>query len=72
MGLKSSDLNRTITVKAIVENESKNNSNSDLINAIEKSGGRPIILNVDGKVIADNTNNHLGNSTSLAFYGKGL
>lgn len=72
LGLKSSDLNRTITVKAIVENESKNNSNSDLINAIEKSGGRPIILNVDGKVIADNTNNHLGNSTSLAFYGKGL
>ncbi|EJB4749779.1 tape measure protein, partial [Listeria monocytogenes] len=48
LGLKSSDLNRTITVKAIVENESKNNSNSDLINAIEKSGGRPIILNVDG------------------------
>ncbi|HFK0452441.1 TPA: tape measure protein [Listeria monocytogenes] len=72
LGLKSSDLNRTITVKAIVENESKNNSNSDLINAIEKSGGRPIILNVDGKVIADSTNNHLGNSTSLAFYGKGL
>lgn len=72
LGLKSSDLNRTITVKAIVENESKNNSNSDLINAIEKSGGRPIILNVDGKVIADNTNNHLGNSTSLAFYGKGI
>ncbi|NVT16091.1 tape measure protein [Listeria monocytogenes] len=72
LGLKSSDLNRTITVKAIVENESKNNSNSDLINAIEKSDGRPIILNVDGKVIADNTNNHLGNSTSLAFYGKGL
>ncbi|OSR20796.1 tape measure protein [Listeria monocytogenes] len=72
LGIKSSDLNRTITVKAIVENESKNNSNSDLINAIEKSGGRPIILNVDGKVIADSTNNHLGNSTSLAFYGKGL
>ncbi|HAA8696612.1 TPA_asm: tail tape measure protein [Listeria monocytogenes] len=72
LGLKSSDLNRTITVKAVVENESKNNSNSDLINAIEKSGGRPIILNVDGKVIADSTNNHLGNSTSLAFYGKGL
>ncbi|EAG8866327.1 tape measure protein [Listeria monocytogenes] len=72
LGLKSSDLNRTITVKAIIENESKNNSNSDLINAIEKSGGRPIILNVDGKVIADSTNNHLGNSTSLAFYGKGI
>ncbi|WP_410034913.1 tape measure protein [Listeria monocytogenes] len=72
LGLKSVDLNRTITVKTIIDNKTKESSNADLIKAIQQSGDRPIIFNVDGKVIADNTNNHLGNSTSLAFYGKGL
>ncbi|MDA5891674.1 tape measure protein [Listeria monocytogenes] len=72
LGLKSVDLNRTITVKTIIDNKTKESSNADLIKAIQQSGDRPIIFNVDGKDIADNTNNHLGNSTSLAFYGKGL
>lgn len=72
LGLKSVDLNRTITVKTIIDNKSKESSNADLIKAIHQSGDRPIIFNVDGKDIADNTNNHLGSSASLAFYGKGL
>ncbi|EAE4876533.1 tail tape measure protein [Listeria monocytogenes] len=72
LGLKSVDLNRTITVKTIIDNKTKESSNVDLIKAIQQSGDRPIIFNVDGKDIADNTNNHLGSSTSLAFYGKGL
>lgn len=72
LGLKSVDLNRTITVKTIIDNKTKESSNTDLIKAIQQSGDRPIIFNVDGKDIADNTNNHLGSSTSLAFYGKGL
>ncbi|HDU1258544.1 TPA: tape measure protein [Listeria monocytogenes] len=72
LGLKSVDLNRTITVKTIIDNKTKESSNADLIKAIQQSGDRPIIFNVDGKDIADNTNNHLGSSTSLAFYGKGL
>ncbi|ENI8432059.1 tape measure protein [Listeria monocytogenes] len=72
LGLKSVDLNRTITVKTIIDNKTKESSNADLIKAIQQSGDRPITFNVDGKDIADNTNNHLGSSTSLAFYGKGL
>ncbi|EAE9375876.1 TPA: tape measure protein [Listeria monocytogenes] len=72
LGLKSVDLNRTITVKTIIDNKTKESSNADLIKAIQQSGDRPIIFNVDGKDIADNTNNHLGSSTALAFYGKGL
>ncbi|HAA3624244.1 TPA_asm: tail tape measure protein [Listeria monocytogenes] len=72
LGLKSVDLNRTITVKTIIDNKTKESSNADLIKALKQSGDRPIIFNVDGKDIADNTNNHLGSSTSLAFYGKGL
>ncbi|HDT8447563.1 TPA: tape measure protein [Listeria monocytogenes] len=72
LGLKSVDLNRTFTVKTIIDNKTKESSNADLIKAIQQSGDRPIIFNVDGKDIADNTNNHLGSSTSLAFYGKGL
>lgn len=72
LGLKSVDVNRTITVKTIIDNKTKESSNADLIKAIQQSGDRPIIFNVDGKDIADNTNNHLGSSTSLAFYGKGL
>lgn len=72
LGLKSVDLNRTITVKTIIDNKTKESSNADLIKAIQQSGDRPIIFNVDGKDIADNTNNHLGSSASLAFYGKGL
>ncbi|ENA1576155.1 tape measure protein [Listeria monocytogenes] len=72
LGLKSVDLNRTITVKTIIDNKTKESSNADLIKAIQQSGDRPIIFSVDGKDIADNTNNHLGSSTSLAFYGKGL
>ncbi|MBC1485983.1 tape measure protein [Listeria seeligeri] len=72
LGLKSVDLNRTITVKTIIDNKTKESNNADLIKAIQQSGDRPIIFNVDGKDIADNTNNHLGSSTSLAFYGKGL
>ncbi|HAA5958737.1 TPA_asm: tail tape measure protein [Listeria monocytogenes] len=67
LGLKSVDLNRTITVKTIIDNKTKESSNADLIKAIQQSGDRPIIFNVDGKDIADNTNNHLGSSTSLAF-----
>lgn len=72
LGLKSVDLNRTITVKTIIDNKTKESSNADLIKAIQQSGDRPINFYVDGKDIADNTNNHLGSSTSLAFYGKGL
>ncbi|EAG2253113.1 tail tape measure protein [Listeria monocytogenes] len=72
LGLKSIDLNRTITVKTIIDNKTKESSNADLIKALKQSGDRPIIFNVDGKDIADNTNNHLGSSASLAFYGKGL
>ncbi|EEO9000719.1 tape measure protein [Listeria monocytogenes] len=72
LGLKSVDLNRTITVKTIIDNKTKESSNADLIKAIQQSGDRPIIFNVDGKDIADITNNHLGSSISLAFYGKGL
>lgn len=72
LGLKSVDLNRTITVKTIIDNKTKESSNADLIKAIQESGDRPINFYVDGKDIADNTNNHLGSSTSLAFYGKGL
>ncbi|HAM1453629.1 TPA: tape measure protein [Listeria monocytogenes] len=72
LGLKSVDLNRTITVKTIINNKTKESSNADLIKAIQQSGDRSIIFNVDGKDIADNTNNHIGSSTSLAFYGKGL
>ncbi|NVS92673.1 tape measure protein [Listeria monocytogenes] len=72
LGLKSVDLNRTITVKTIIDNKTKESSNADLIKAIQQSGDRPIIFNVDGKDIADNTNSHLGSSTALAFYGKGL
>lgn len=72
LGLKSVDLNRTITVKTIIDNKTKESSNADLIKALKQSGDRPIIFNVDGKDIADNTNNHLGSSASLAFYGKGL
>ncbi|EDO1161915.1 tape measure protein [Listeria monocytogenes] len=72
LGLKSVDLNRTITVKTIIDNKTKESSNADLIKALKQSGDRPIIFNVDGKDIADNTNNHLGSSASLTFYGKGL
>ncbi|EAE2472398.1 tape measure protein [Listeria innocua] len=72
LGLKSVDLNRTITIKTIIDNKTKESSNADLIKALKQSGDRPIIFNVDGKDIADNTNNHLGSSASLAFYGKGL
>ncbi|EAC4580034.1 tail tape measure protein [Listeria monocytogenes] len=72
LGLKSVDLNRTITVKTIIDNKTKESSNADLIKAIQESGDRPINFYVDGKDIADNTNNHLGSSTSLSFYGKGL
>ncbi|MBM5707668.1 tape measure protein [Listeria ivanovii] len=72
LGLNNIDLNRTITVKTIIDNKTKESSNADLIKAIQQSGDRPVIFNVDGKNIADSTNNHLGNSTSLAFYGKGL
>ncbi|EAG2078513.1 tail tape measure protein [Listeria monocytogenes] len=72
LGLKSVDLNRTITVKTIIDNKTKESSNADLIKAIQQSGDRPINFYVDGKDIADNTNNHLGSSISLAFYGKGL
>ncbi|HAA7635453.1 TPA_asm: tail tape measure protein [Listeria monocytogenes] len=72
LGLKSVDLNRTITVKTIIDNKTKESSNADLIKAIQQSGDRPINFYVDGKDLADNTNNHLGSSTSLAFYGKGL
>ncbi|RJB22158.1 tail tape measure protein [Listeria monocytogenes] len=72
LGLKSVDLNRTITVKTIIDNKTKESSNADLIKAIQQSGDRPINFYVDGKDLADNTNNHLGSSISLAFYGKGL
>ncbi|EPY2525830.1 tape measure protein [Listeria monocytogenes] len=72
LGLKSVDLNRTITVKTIIDNKTKESSNAELIKAIQQYGDRPISFNVDGKDIADNTNNHLGSSTSLAFYGKGI
>ncbi|EGF6981456.1 tape measure protein [Listeria monocytogenes] len=72
LGLKSVDLNRTITVKTIIDNKTKESSNADLIKAIQQSGDRPINFYVDGKDLADNTNNHLGSSTALAFYGKGL
>ncbi|EAE2866256.1 hypothetical protein E1T47_16990, partial [Listeria monocytogenes] len=34
LGLKSSDLNRTITVKTIIDNKTKESSNADLIKAI--------------------------------------
>ncbi|HFQ6573974.1 TPA: tail tape measure protein, partial [Listeria monocytogenes] len=48
LGLKSVDLNRTITVKTIIDNKTKESSNADLIKAIQQSGDRPIIFNVDG------------------------
>ncbi|HAB8727547.1 TPA_asm: tape measure protein, partial [Listeria monocytogenes] len=49
LGLKSVDLNRTITVKTIIDNKTKESSNADLIKAIQQSGDRPINFYVDGK-----------------------
>ncbi|EMZ4167470.1 tape measure protein [Listeria monocytogenes] len=72
LGLKSVDLNRTITVKTIIDNKTKESSNADLIKAIQKSGDRPIIFNVDGKNLAENANNRIGTMGNLGLYGGGL
>ncbi|EAE4556090.1 tail tape measure protein, partial [Listeria monocytogenes] len=72
LGLKSSDLNRTITVKTIIDNKTKESSNADLIKAIQQSGDRSIIFNVDGKNLAENANNRIGTMGNLGLYGGGL
>ncbi|HBM3936826.1 TPA: tape measure protein [Listeria innocua] len=72
LGLKSVDLNRTITVKTIIDNKTKESSNADLIKAIKESGARPVILNLDGEVLANNSNNRIGSMTDLGLYGGGL
>ncbi|HEL7360970.1 TPA: tape measure protein [Listeria monocytogenes] len=72
LGLKSVDLNRTITVKTIIDNKTKESSNADLIKAIQQSGDRPIIFNVDGKNLAENANNRIGTMSNLGLYGGGL
>ncbi|EAE8883099.1 tail tape measure protein [Listeria monocytogenes] len=72
LGLKSVDLNRTITVKTIIDNKTKESSNADLIKAIQQSGDRPIIFNVDGKNLAENANNRIGMMGNLGLYGGGL
>ncbi|EHE2769282.1 tape measure protein [Listeria monocytogenes] len=72
LGLKSVDLNRTITVKTIIDNKTKESSNADLIKAIQRSGDRPIIFNVDGKNLAENANNRIGAMGNLGLYGGGL
>ncbi|EFR0450884.1 tape measure protein [Listeria monocytogenes] len=72
LGLKSVDLSRTITVKAIIDNKTKESSNADLIKAIQQSGDRPIIFNVDGKNLAENANNRIGTMGNLGLYGGGL
>ncbi|EAE6298663.1 tail tape measure protein [Listeria monocytogenes] len=72
LGLKSVDLNRTITVKTIIDNKTKESSNADLIKAIQQSGDRPIIFNVDGKNLAENANNRIGAMGNLGLYGGGL
>ncbi|HFU6451418.1 TPA: tape measure protein [Listeria monocytogenes] len=72
LGLKSVDLNRTITVKTIIDNKTKESSNADLIKAIQESGDRPIIFNVDGKNLAENANNRIGTMGNLGLYGGGL
>ncbi|MCW10324.1 tail tape measure protein [Listeria monocytogenes] len=72
LGLKSVDLNRTITVKAIIDNKTKESSNADLIKAIKESGAKPVILNLDGEVLANNSNNRIGSMTDLGLYGGGL
>lgn len=72
LGLKSVDLNRTITVKTIIDNKTKESSNADLIKAIQQSGDRPIIFNVDGKNLAENANNRIGTMGNLGLYGGGL
>ncbi|EMX5420503.1 tape measure protein [Listeria innocua] len=72
LGLKSVDLNRTITVKTIIDNKTKESSNTDLIKAIKESGAKPVILNLDGEVLANNSNNRIGSMTDLGLYGGGL
>ncbi|EAD2481834.1 tail tape measure protein [Listeria monocytogenes] len=72
LGLKSVDLNRTITVKTIIDNKTKESSNADLIKAIQQSGDRPIIFNVDGKNLAENANNRIGTMGNIGLYGGGL
>ncbi|EJK6744298.1 tape measure protein [Listeria monocytogenes] len=72
LDLKSVDLNRTITVKTIIDNKTKESSNADLIKAIQQSGDRPIIFNVDGKNLAENANNRIGTMGNLGLYGGGL
>ncbi|HAB0322129.1 TPA_asm: tail tape measure protein, partial [Listeria monocytogenes] len=72
LGLKSVDLNRTITVKTIIDNKTKESSNADLIKAIKESGAKPVILNLDGEVLANNSNNRIGSMTDLGLYGGGL
>ncbi|EAW7138395.1 tape measure protein [Listeria monocytogenes] len=72
LGLKSVDLNRTITVKTIIDNKTKETSNADLIKAIKESGAKPVILNLDGEVLANNSNNRIGSMTDLGLYGGGL
>ncbi|EIM1819830.1 tape measure protein [Listeria monocytogenes] len=72
LGLKSVDINRTITVKTIIDNKTKESSNADLIKAIQQSGDRPIIFNVDGKNLAENANNRIGTMGNLGLYGGGL
>ncbi|EAC7931986.1 TPA_asm: tail tape measure protein [Listeria monocytogenes] len=72
LGLKSVDLNRTITVKTIIDNKTKESSNADLIKVIKESGAKPVILNLDGEVLANNSNNRIGSMTDLGLYGGGL
>ncbi|EDH1001613.1 tape measure protein [Listeria monocytogenes] len=72
LGLKSVDLNRTITVKTIIDNKTKESSNADLIKAIKESRAKPVILNLDGEVLANNSNNRIGSMTDLGLYGGGL
>ncbi|MCD2247783.1 tape measure protein [Listeria marthii] len=72
LGLKSVDLNRTITVKTIIDNKTKESSNADLIKAIKESGAKPVIINLDGEVLANNSNNRIGSMTDLGLYGGGL
>ncbi|EGK1672485.1 tape measure protein [Listeria monocytogenes] len=72
LGLKSVDLNRTITVKTIIDNKTKESSNADLIKAIKESVAKPVILNLDGEVLANNSNNRIGSMTDLGLYGGGL
>ncbi|MBK2004017.1 tape measure protein [Listeria ivanovii subsp. londoniensis] len=72
LGLNNIDLNRTITVKTIIDNKMKESSNADLIKAIQQSGDRPIIFNVDGKNLAENANNRIGTMGNLGLYGGGL